>query len=77
MTFAAQTWDAATILSAALRGTNGNTDGKTLSNFLEKGAPIKGVMATYRFSAADHNGMGLDSVKIIVPQGDIWTDAPN
>lgn len=77
VTFAAQTWDAATILAAALRGTNGSTDGKTLANFLEKGGPIKGVMATYHFSPSDHNGMSLDSVKIIVPQGDIWTDAPN
>ncbi|HXP92884.1 MAG TPA: ABC transporter substrate-binding protein [Candidatus Binatia bacterium] len=76
VTFAAQTWDAATIVAAALKGTNGKTDGKSLSDYLEKGGPIKGVMATYRFSPKDHNGMTIDSVHVIVPNGLVWTDAP-
>ena len=72
--FATQTWDAATILAAAIKGTGGKTDGKSLAEWLEKGIAIPATQATYRFSPTDHNGQKITDVHIIVPQNGIWTD---
>jgi branched-chain amino acid transport system substrate-binding protein len=73
--FAAQAWDATAILVAALKGTGGKTDGKTLADWLEKGVAIPASQATFRFSPSDHNGETNESVHIIVPQNGEWTDA--
>jgi len=77
VTFALQAWDATLIISAAVKGTGGKTDGKSLSEWLEKGVPITATQSVFKFSAADHNGQTIDAVHMIVPQNGVWTDAPN
>ncbi len=76
VTFALQAWDATQIIVAALKGTGLKTDGKSLSDWLEKGVPIPATQSTFKFSPADHNGQSLDAVHMIVPQNGVWTDAP-
>jgi branched-chain amino acid transport system substrate-binding protein len=75
VSFAAQAWDATQIVIAAIAGTGGKGDGKAMAEFLEKGGPIRGAQATFRFSPTDHNGETLASVHMIVPQNGVWTDA--
>ena len=74
--FAAQAWDATQILVAAIKGTGGKFDGKTLAEWLEKGVPIPATQATFKFSPSDHNGETIEAVHMIVPQNGVWTDAP-
>ena len=74
--FAAQAWDATRILVAAIKGTGGKFDGKTLAGWLEKGVAIPATQATFKFSPSDHNGESIEAVHMIVPQNGVWTDAP-
>jgi branched-chain amino acid transport system substrate-binding protein len=76
VTFAAQAWDAATMLVAAMKAT-GKTDGKTLADWFERGVSIPAAQANFKFSPTDHNGEAIEHVHIIVPQNGAWTDAPN
>jgi branched-chain amino acid transport system substrate-binding protein len=76
VTFALQAWDASLIIAAAIKGTGGKTDGKSLSAWLEKGVPITATQSVFKFSASDHNGQTIDAVHMIVPQNGVWVDAP-
>jgi ABC-type branched-subunit amino acid transport system substrate-binding protein len=77
VTFSLQAWDATQIIIAAIKGTGGKTDGKSLSDWLEKGIPITTTtQSVFKFSPADHNGQTIEAVHMIVPQNGAWVDAP-
>jgi branched-chain amino acid transport system substrate-binding protein len=74
--FSLQAWDATQIIIAAIKGTGGKTDGKSLSEWLEKGVPITATQSVFKFSPTDHNGQTIDAVHIIVPKDGVWVDGP-
>jgi branched-chain amino acid transport system substrate-binding protein len=70
--FAAMGWDAVQIIAAALREAKGKTDGATLAGALESGKPIVLVEGTYKYSAADHNGLVPTDVHIAKAVNGTW-----
>jgi branched-chain amino acid transport system substrate-binding protein len=72
VSFAANGWDAAQLIAAALREARGKTDGTSLANALEAGKPIALVDGTFKFSAADHNGLVPGDVHIAMARNGSW-----
>jgi branched-chain amino acid transport system substrate-binding protein len=71
--FAADAWDAANLIRLALVATKSNPDGTALANAIENMKPFPGVLGTYRYSAANHNGLSVDNVHIAVVRDGRWT----
>lgn len=72
--FAAQAWDAAHIVFAALRNAGG--DGNHMADWLIGGHPIPGAQGTFRFTTVDHNGLRVSDIHVLSVQGGRWTNAP-
>jgi len=60
------TFDKFMILKAAIEGAK-STDAKAIRDYLESGAPHKGVIGTYRYSKGSHIGLGIDRVGAFNP----------
>jgi branched-chain amino acid transport system substrate-binding protein len=67
--FASFAWDAAHLIAAAVDGTKGNTDGDAVTAWLQTMKPYQGTTGRFQFTAADHNGLGPDAVKMAVENG--------
>jgi branched-chain amino acid transport system substrate-binding protein len=67
--FASFAWDAAHLIARAIDGTKGNTDGDALTGWLQTMKPYDGTTGRFQFTAADHNGLGPDAVKMAVENG--------
>jgi branched-chain amino acid transport system substrate-binding protein len=72
VSFAANGWDAAQIIFAALREARGKTDGSSLASALEGGRPIPLVDGTFKFSPSDHNGLIPADVHIAKASNGTW-----
>lgn len=72
VSFAANGWDAAQIIFAALREAKGKTDGRSLASALEAGKELPLVDGTYKFSASDHNGLVPGDVHIAKANNGTW-----
>jgi branched-chain amino acid transport system substrate-binding protein len=70
--FAAQAWDAAHILAAALA--NAGTGGAAQAAWLASGKPIAGAQGTFRFSSVDHNGLRPTDVHVLTISGGRWSN---
>lgn len=70
--FAVNGWDAVQLIVAALREAKGKTDGPSLAAALESGKPIPLLDGTYKFSAADHNGLVASDLHILKAQNGTW-----
>jgi branched-chain amino acid transport system substrate-binding protein len=73
--FAAQAWDAAHIVAAALANTHGTATGATLGTWLESGSPIVGSQGTFKFSPTDHNGLDAADVHVLTARDGHWATA--
>lgn len=71
--FAAQAWDAAHIVAAALGNVRGKADGAALAAWLESGRSISGAQGSFKFSASDHNGLDPSDVHVITVRDGKWT----
>jgi len=67
--FASFAWDAAHLIALAIDGTRGNTDGDAVTAWLQTMKPYQGTTGRFQFTAADHNGLGPDAVKMAVENG--------
>lgn len=72
--FAAQAWDAAHIVFAALQNAGG--DGNHMADWLIARHPIAGVQGTFRFTSVDHNGLRVSDIHVLSVQNGRWTNAP-
>ncbi len=72
VSFAANGWDAAQLIVAALREAKGKTDGASLAAALESGKPVALVDGTYKFSPSDHNGLVPADVHIAKAVNGAW-----
>ena len=72
VSFAANGWDAAQIIVAALREAHGKTDGTSLANALEAGKAIPLVDGVFKFSPSDHNGLVAADVRIAMARNGAW-----
>ena len=70
--FASFAWDSAHLAALALAKTNGNRDAEAVANALLSLPPYHGTTATYKFSSADHNGMGTADVHIAIDKNAVW-----
>lgn len=66
--FASFAWDAAHLLARGLTATKGNGS-DALASSLEGSKPYAGTTGTFKFSATDHNGLSIDSVKMCREDG--------
>lgn len=72
VSFAANGWDAAQIIVAALRAAKGKTDGASLAAALESGMPLALTDGTFKFSPSDHNGLVPADVHIAMARAGAW-----
>jgi len=67
--FASFAWDAAHLIALAIDGTKGDTAGDAVTAWLQTMKPYAGTTGRFQFTAADHNGLGPDAVKMAVENG--------
>jgi len=67
--FASFAWDAAHLIALAIDGTKGDTGGDAVTTWLQTMKPYAGTTGRFQFTAADHNGLGPDAVKMAVENG--------
>jgi branched-chain amino acid transport system substrate-binding protein len=70
--FASFAWDAAHIAALALAKTRGNRDADAVAAALVSLPPYRGTTGAYRFTTADHNGIGPSDVHVAYDKGAVW-----
>jgi branched-chain amino acid transport system substrate-binding protein len=69
--FASFAWDAVHLVAYALR-TAKSTDGDALRHALETMKPYRGSTGLYQMTAADHNGLKADDIRIVIDHNGVW-----
>ncbi len=76
VSFAGFAYDAAGLVVRAIEIAKGKTDGASLVAALERMRGYAGVNGTYKFSAADHNGLTVRDVHVLIANRGTWSSAP-
>jgi branched-chain amino acid transport system substrate-binding protein len=70
--FASFAWDAAHIAALVLAKTHGNRDADVVAAALVSLPPYHGTTGTFKFSNADHNGIGPSDIHVAYDKGAVW-----
>jgi branched-chain amino acid transport system substrate-binding protein len=70
--FASFAWDSAHLAALALAKTHGSHDADALAAALVALPTYRGTTAAYKFSAADHNGVGPSDIHISIDKTAVW-----